>query len=157
MSANAAMRLNNVEATENLLDRYEEALDNIAMAATAKQNTLETLVNTNEHLVQENTRLTAEVARLNKIIANLPTSQNRRGKSYAELAPEEKSNNEKKSWPEWCDPDAYCWSCGYKLRVGHNSKTCKRKKEGHKEDATRKNIMGGSAHNKSWGNQPNGK
>ena len=139
-SANATPAKADMKATEELLDRYEEALDNIAMAATAKQNTLDTLIKTNEHLVKENTKLTAEVARLNNLLATQNTTVNK----------------SKKTWPAWCDPDAYCWSCGYKVRVGHNSKTCKRKKEGHQEEATRTNTMGGSTANKGWGNAPNG-
>ena len=35
----------------------------------------------------------------------------------------------------------YCWSHGYR---GHNSKDCKFKKEGHKDDATVKDNKGGS-------------
>jgi hypothetical protein len=33
---------------------------------------------------------------------------------------------------------------------GHNSKTCKTRTEGHKEEATRSNTMGGSNTNKNW-------
>ena len=38
----------------------------------------------------------------------------------------------------------YCWSHGITKNRRHNSKTCRRKKEGHQDDATLNNRMGGS-------------
>ena len=38
----------------------------------------------------------------------------------------------------------YCWSHGITRNRRHNSKTCKRKKEGHQDDSTLNNRMGGS-------------
>jgi hypothetical protein len=43
--------------------------------------------------------------------------------------------------------DSYCFSCGYDLPLKHDSKTCKWKKEGHKDGATLQNKMGGSERN----------
>eukprot|EP00970_Alexandrium_tamarense_P017459 scaffold9620_cov75-Alexandrium_tamarense.AAC.1 len=48
------------------------------------------------------------------------------------------------------DPSGYCWTHGYKVKKGHNSKTCKTRGEGHQESATRSNIMGGNEANKNW-------
>ena len=48
------------------------------------------------------------------------------------------------------DPVGYCWSHGYKVKLGHCSATCTRKKPGHQIEATRTNIMGGSTANKNW-------
>jgi hypothetical protein len=45
------------------------------------------------------------------------------------------------------DSNAYCFSCGYDLPPKHDSKTCKWKKEGHKDNATLQNKMGGSERN----------
>ena len=41
-------------------------------------------------------------------------------------------------------PVTYCWSHGVTQNLFYNSYTCKRKKEGHKDDATNGNRMGGS-------------
>ena len=41
-------------------------------------------------------------------------------------------------------PITYCWSHGITKNLRHTSKTCSRKKEGHKDDATLNNKMGGS-------------
>ena len=38
----------------------------------------------------------------------------------------------------------YCWSHGISTNLHHHSKTCKRPKEGHKEEATIQNKLGGS-------------
>jgi hypothetical protein len=38
----------------------------------------------------------------------------------------------------------YCWSCGLTPFQNHTSVTCLHKKVGHKDDATMKNLMGGS-------------
>jgi hypothetical protein len=43
--------------------------------------------------------------------------------------------------------DSYCHSCGYDLPPKHDSKSCRWKKDGHKEGATIKNRMGGAERN----------
>eukprot|EP00957_Ditylum_brightwellii_P196935 15004020-Ditylum_brightwellii.AAC.1 len=48
------------------------------------------------------------------------------------------------------DPNKYCWSCGFKVGVTHNSRNCRYHKEGHQVEATRTNIMGSSRRNKDW-------
>ena len=64
-------------------------------------------------------------------------------------APKFKSTNQQK-YDSQMDPVGYCWSHGYKVKQGHNSATCTRKKPGHQDAATRTNIMGGSTTNKNW-------
>ena len=59
------------------------------------------------------------------------------------------SRNTPRFTPDW-DPTGYCWTHGHKVTVGHNSKNCKFKNGGHKDDATKDNIMGGSQKNKGW-------
>jgi hypothetical protein len=43
-------------------------------------------------------------------------------------------------------PDAggYCWTHGYLVAPQHTSKTCRTKKPGHNNEATRQNNLGGS-------------
>jgi hypothetical protein len=45
------------------------------------------------------------------------------------------------------DSTTYCFSCGFDLPPKHTSKTCKWKKDGHKDKATISNKMGGSERN----------
>ena len=42
------------------------------------------------------------------------------------------------------DPKGYCWTHGYNVAHGHDSKTCRTRAEGHKTEATRSNNMGGN-------------
>jgi hypothetical protein len=38
----------------------------------------------------------------------------------------------------------YCWTHGFRVAHNHNSQTCCAKADGHKDDATKENTMGGS-------------
>ena len=42
----------------------------------------------------------------------------------------------------------YCWTHGFICSDGHTSTTCSRPAQGHKREATRENIMGGSERGK---------
>ena len=46
------------------------------------------------------------------------------------------------------DPSRYCWYHGYKVHQGHTSKTCGGKLQGHQDEATRTNTLGGKMWNK---------
>jgi hypothetical protein len=47
-------------------------------------------------------------------------------------------------------PGNYCWTHGHRLSKDHTSATCGNKAEGHKDDATLSNTMGGNERNKGW-------
>jgi hypothetical protein len=49
--------------------------------------------------------------------------------------------------PNW-DKMGYCWTHGFRVKVGHNSTTCLSRCTGHQPGATQGNIMGGSQYNK---------
>ncbi len=51
--------------------------------------------------------------------------------------------------PAW-DKQGYCWSDGYKVKVGHTSSTCSSWHEGHQPGATHANTMGGSIFNQGY-------
>lgn len=57
----------------------------------------------------------------------------------ANAAKEEKEKDTKNGPTQWY----YCWSHGLGRNKDHTSKTCKNRKEGHKEEATIDNMMGG--------------
>jgi hypothetical protein len=40
--------------------------------------------------------------------------------------------------------DGYCWTHGFKVSKLHNSSTCKNTRPGHKQEATKDNMLGGS-------------
>ncbi len=51
--------------------------------------------------------------------------------------------------PAW-DKLGYCWTQGYKVKVGHTSATCTLRKTGHQPGATRAYIMGGNTNNAGY-------
>ena len=114
-------------------------LDNLAAAATQEKDVLDRLVSNNEKLVEQLERLTTKYDQLsctnNKSTYNKSTTPMLYGKPL----------HFKKY-----DPEGYCHTCGYKNVFGHNSKTCKSRKDGHQKEATRRDTKNGSTKNKNW-------
>mgnify|MGYP003842272779 CR=1 FL=1 len=68
-AANATIHhATNARDADAFLDKYEEAFDNLAMAVTAKQQTLNTVIENNQRLVQTNARLEEEIAALRPLL-----------------------------------------------------------------------------------------
>jgi hypothetical protein len=53
------------------------------------------------------------------------------------------------------DINGYCHTHGWRVHASHTSDKCKKKRRGHKNEATRANTMGGSNKNKGWETNPN--
>ena len=116
-------------------------MENLAAIMSSDKGQVETLTETNAKLVDQvkdltatNSQLAIEITTLTKIITNMSGAQ----------APTE--NHVDANY----NPDGYCWSHGYRCTYNHNSKTCRAKKPGHKDEATQTNTMGGSTVNKNW-------
>jgi hypothetical protein len=122
-----------------LLDFIDNALDNLASAASNKKAILEQLIASNSSLATSNSNLTREVKTLRDQLA---------AKSRSGVCRVAGSNDPNKRREP--DPDGYCWSHGYPIGHGHNGHTCSHPKEGHQPTAMRNNIMGGSVANKDW-------
>ncbi len=125
--------------TYTRLDGY---LDNLATAATTEHTTLTPLIENNLSLTASITALTASITALTLAYTLLAA-----GKEAPAVLPRAKKT---KSTPHFLDSTGYCWTHGYKVNKGHNSKTCTGRAEGHKEDATWANTMNGSLANKGW-------
>jgi hypothetical protein len=123
----------------NLLDSIDNALDNLASAASNKKAILEQLIASNSALATSNSNLTNQVKTLRDQLA----AKSRSG--VCRVA----SSNEPNKW-RGPDPDGYCWSHGYRVGHGHTGHTCSHPKEGHQPTATCNNIIGGSIVNKDW-------
>ena len=143
-------------ATSNddaLANQMVESLDNLALAATQKNETIEKLIEMNSQKDKTIASLTksleAEKATNTKLLYIITQSIG----SSAQAATNKVMNgaftagsgNERK----W-DPEGYCWSHCYRVSRNHSSKTCTQQREGHKEEATRANTMGGSSANSHW-------
>jgi hypothetical protein len=122
-----------------LSNQLVTSLNNLAYAAVQKNDTIEKFIET---IKQQQDTIHKLQAQNGELLMKLLG-----GHSAADA-------NAKKSGtpggtPVW-DPSGYCWTHGYKVKKGHNSKTCKTRGEGHQESATCSNIIGGNEANKTW-------
>ena len=118
------------------------ALDNLALAATENRNIVTELIATNRKVVEANTTLATQVKALVATNALLAATQ-----GAAATNKPHNATTKREQLP--IDPNGYCWSHGYKVRQDHTSKICGGKLQGHQEEATRTNTLGG----KMW-NEP---
>lgn len=104
-------------------------LENLSLAAVNDRQMMQKLITANKTLIANNKTLTEKITTAVKAFTNLTT------------------NNRNLPPP---DPKGYCWMHGYIVSPGHSRKSCTNKAEGHKDEETRANIMGGSDKNKDW-------
>ena len=143
-SANAVTTVDDATITPDTFARLDGYLDNLASAATTERTTLTQLVENNATLTASVAALTASVTALTSAYTLLA---NARGMTPATLPLPTQQLGPKTKGPN-LDPNGYCWTHGYRVKVGHNSTTCSNKAEGHQNVATRANTMGGSTNNK---------
>jgi hypothetical protein len=141
------------------------ALDNLAMAATTDRDIVAQLTQSNKQLVEMNAILTAQLKNamennnlLIKKIGNTTSKSNSTALKNATYAATVKTTTpapydrnapfNHANWLASLDPTGYCWTHGYRVQVGHNSKDCKGKLGGHNDEATRADIKGGSTKGK---------
>jgi hypothetical protein len=83
-------------------------------------------------LAEVNTNLTTkQLETALKAITSMQTSQ-------------QTSNNTRPPRKVHKPHDGYCWSHSFRISAKHNSDTCKLPKTGHKKEANKDNMMGGS-------------
>ena len=135
-------RANQAQANQaaNFLGSIDNALDNLASAATNDKAVLEQLVTTNSSLTTSNSLLANQIKSLQAQLAAKKGQVGGGGGGGSRDATTKKGP----------DPAGYCWSHGWRVGFGHNSSTCEHPKEGHQTNATRQNTKGGSSANKDW-------
>ena len=132
-----------VNATTVRLDEY---LDNLANAATQETTTITALATSlatlSAQMATVITSLATITTKLAAINSGTPSSApaGNRGRNRG------RNNNRPTNYVE----NGYCWTHGYRVSGNHSSATCSNKSEGHKDAATRANIMNGSTMNKGW-------
>ncbi|KAL7480758.1 hypothetical protein ACHAW6_006418 [Cyclotella cf. meneghiniana] len=112
------------------------SLDNLANAKVQKNDTVEKLVVANKQLMDTITKLQEVKAKLLNIIQQMAGNHPRTTQHHT-------------ATPRF-EPNGYCHTHGYKVSVGHNSKTCKSKKTGHQDEATQQNTIRVNQDNKGW-------
>ncbi|KAL7480392.1 hypothetical protein ACHAW6_006091 [Cyclotella cf. meneghiniana] len=106
---------------------------------TSKEGTIEKLIDINRQEQETIHNLEAQNGELLSLFKLLGESS----------VPDVFSKKTRQSSAPW-DPTGYCWTYGYKAKKGRTSKTCKTCGEGHQENATHSNNVGGSKANKNW-------
>ena len=120
------------------------ALDNLVNAATNDRDIVNTLTKNNEKLVSANKVL---VEQLKAALELVKTMANKAGVEVP-TTPTRGKRLSRAEFEATLDPNGYCYEHGFCVTKGHTSKSCFGKKEGHKDDATRSNNMGGSSKGK---------
>ena len=129
------------------------SLDNLANASIQKNTTIENLVATNA-------ALTRSIQDIQRTLATQPMErgpQHQEHQSPVHPPPGQPTGENPPGrpshWatvkPPW-DRTGYCWSHGFKVKMGHPSSTCTSRKTGHQTSATRTNTMGGCTFNTGW-------
>ena len=86
--------------------------------------------------------LTETVAALTRQLQQATTGYNRGSR-----LPVDKRSQANYKWvngKHFRDVGGYCWTHGHCVDISHDSKTCQSKREGHRENATRADNMGGN-------------
>ena len=136
-TANAATPADDNPITPETFARLDGYLDNLASAATTERTTLTQLVDNNATLTSSVAALTASVTALTTAYTLLAS-----GGSTAQQPQQQRLK-------AGLDPNGYCWTHGYHVKIGHTSATCTNQAAGHQRTASRANIMGGSTKNKN--------
>lgn len=102
-----------------------EALANLASGTAADRNAVAHLTSTNHLLTKQLAECMDKLQTAEALIITLK-------KQLADKC--------RSCW----DHGTYCWSHGYNVGKNHTSLTCRNKQDGHKDEATRANTMGGS-------------
>ena len=111
-----------------------EAANSLITATTAKEEDLSTLSATHAAYTAQTQKLEYIIDQLKKDIFELKEAATKR-----------------RQRPPRKDRGRYCWTHGYLVAPHHTSKTCKSKKPGHQDDATREDNKGGSQYGKPTG------
>jgi hypothetical protein len=136
----------NTTITPDTFAQLDGYLNNLAAAASTEQTTLTKLVENNASLTASVAALTASVTALTAAYTILSAKGTAPKANYANSG--DPTDKKRTKWTGKLDPNGYCWTHGYRVRLGHTSVTCTDKKSGHQDAATRGNTMGGSTNNK---------
>ena len=109
-----------------------EAANSLITASTAREEDMSTLSATHAAYSAQQTQLQEIIDKLRQEVAELKTQAQ---------APRQQNCNQRKPRR---DRGGYCWSHGYLVAPNHTSQTCRSKKPGHQDDATREDNKGGS-------------
>eukprot|EP00804_Cyclotella_cryptica_P016761 CCRYP_002058-RA/>CCRYP_002058-RA protein AED:0.43 eAED:0.43 QI:0/-1/0/1/-1/1/1/0/185 len=134
---------------DDLANQLVSGLENLANAAVQKNETAKKLITMNhqkDQVIASLTKSLKEEKHTNStLLAIIIRAGLRAGSRETSL-----QRTGGGAWETKLDPNGYCWSHGYKVKMGHSSMTCNKRLDGHKNNASRANTMGGKEYNKDW-------
>jgi hypothetical protein len=92
---------------------------------------LATAVSANHEVFAKLTALVEQLQAENRSLKESNKENRKNGTGHSQKQPD---NHER----------GYCWTHGFRVVPNHNSQTCRAKADGHKDNATKENTMGGS-------------
>jgi hypothetical protein len=123
----------------------------LALAATNNRDIVMQLTNSNQQLTDTNKLLTEQLQQAQntntKLVHKLGAQTQPTTNQAPKLGGRKPFNREE--WIANLNPNGYCWSHGYQVIHGHDSKTCGGKLGGHQDTATWSNTQGGSTKGKN--------
>ena len=131
-----AVQGNSFQANQVLAETVE-VINNLAENSTTESDRLEELVRANALLMQQVASMQQQMAQILQVRTPAPPARD------ASRQP----RNARRG-PRNPDPNGYCWTHGYLVAMGHDSRSCTSQAPGHQVEATRENTMGGSQKNR---------
>jgi hypothetical protein len=147
MIANNSAFANQAATDAKQAAMMDKSLDNLAIAAIQKNDTVEKLFTANPKLMKALANANAAITQLR--LPNPPNPPN------PPSTPSRSSTNNRRPshWsaikPDW-DPTGYCLTHGFIVKRGHTSATCTHQQDGHNTAAIQSNTNGSSKANKNW-------
>ena len=137
-------------ATEVYFQTTAEALANLATATATDREAVANLVQSNATLTQQLAARDAEIINLTNQLQKLRNKNNNSGTANRNNNNNYNNNNNNRTrYNIRITPNNnYCWTHGYQCGANHTSKTCTSPCEGHKQEATAENPIGGSTYGK---------
>ena len=127
LTTNSTVKKDNMEdkIREENMEKFGESFDTLTLAETMKSDTIEALAESISDLTKSNIALTeanTDLAATNKkLTTQLESTKGRRNQHRNQTSNDTRNTENNEEWPSWCEPNAYCFTCGYKLRKGHGS------------------------------------
>eukprot|EP00804_Cyclotella_cryptica_P023578 CCRYP_011920-RA/>CCRYP_011920-RA protein AED:0.46 eAED:0.46 QI:0/0/0/1/0/0/2/0/203 len=106
------------------------SLNNLALAAVQRNETVEKLVEMNTQKDKTIATLTSSLTSEKATSTKLLNIISKAGLKAAHLSTTGGGTASSSRW----DPTGYCWTCQYQVTKGHNSVTCKTIKQGHQNN-----------------------
>ena len=127
-----------------------EALDNLALAATADKGMMDDLIVSNRKLTEASEHMTAQIKVLTETNAKLVGKLGNKGGGGGGGDTNRGGYQFIRQRLDW---KGYYWSQGFNMVKGHDRKMCTAKNPDHKDEVNCTNTMGGIQNNNEW--EPN--